>query len=58
MIGRLRHQELEFRWQRLVAALLEFTVRNLSFSLADQIALRLSYTDRYELYDEDEQWSD
>ena len=58
MIGRLRHQELQYRWQRFTAALLEFTVRALSFSLADQIALRLSYTDRYELYDEDEQWSD
>ena len=58
MIARLRRQELYYRWRRLTAAFLEFTVRNLSYTLADQIALRLSFDNHREMYEGDEHWSD
>ena len=58
MIGRLRAQAFCLRWARLVVAYLELTVRELSYTLADQVALQLSFDNQRRLEESDESWSD
>ncbi len=58
MIGRLRAQAFCLRWARLVVAYLELTVRELSYTLADQIALQHSFDNQRCLEEGDEYWSD
>ncbi len=58
MIGRLRAQAFCWRWARLVVAYIELTVRELSYTLADQVALQHSFDDYYDLEEGDEYWSD
>ena len=58
MIGRLRAQAFCLRWARLVVAYLELTVREWSYTLADQVALQLSFDNQRHLEESDEYWSD
>jgi hypothetical protein len=58
MIARLRAQEFCLRWYRLTVAYLELTVRELSYTLADQAALQLNFDDHHYLDEGDEYWSD
>ena len=58
MIGRLRARSFYWRGARLVVAYLELTVRELSYTLADQVALQLSFDNQRCLDEGDEYWSD